>query len=84
MIQFTKESTYSIFKPGGAWGVILSGRLASEVVWVTRYLIYWYGGILVRTRDYVWVLGEMITLQGVGIRYNVSFEIKFQVYILYS
>ena len=84
MIQFTKESTYSIFKQGDPWGVIRSGRLESDYVWVTRPLICWSGSIFVRTRASIWVLGEMITLQGVEMIYNVYFEIKFQVYILYS
>ena len=84
MIQFSKESTYSIFKQGACRGVKCSRILASDVVWVTRSIIYWSGGIFVQTRASVWVLGGMITLQGVGMGYNVSFEIKFQVYILYS
>ena len=84
MIQFTKYSTYSIFKQGSPLGFIHSSILASEVVLFTRSLIYWYGIISMKTIDYVLLLGDMITLQGVGMRYNIYFIIKFQVYILYS
>ena len=84
MIQFTKESTYIIFKQEVLWGFIRSSRFSSEVVWFIIYLIYWYGSTFVRAWSSVWVLGDIITLQGVGMRYNIYFIIKFQVYILYS